>query len=239
MALPPLDTLCDALQTFPEALRIRMPGGAVLEGQLAGLPPSLFQMAKGLLGQANSALAPLDPIFTIIETINAIHECVKAIPDALGPPPDPGKLVGCLPELAKRIEELLALLPPISVFATIADLLDAVIMLLQGIIQELVSIQRYLLRITAARALSARVPGLLTVIGCGEATAAASMDNLTRALGSVAAILNLMNTLTGLAGLPQVPTFTGGLNADPADAIGGLQALVDVLSDFRATIPIS
>src|SRR5688572_26832363 len=100
MPLPPLETLCDVLAGYPNEPTIRLPGGAELRAQLAGLPPSLFEIAKSLLGQANSALAPLTPIFDIIETINALHNCVKAIPDALGPPPDPSKLAGCLPELA-------------------------------------------------------------------------------------------------------------------------------------------
>lgn len=49
------------------------------------------------------ALAPLKPVFDIIDTVVAVFACLKAIPDAFGPPPDPSKLVQALEDLAKKV----------------------------------------------------------------------------------------------------------------------------------------
>jgi len=60
------------------------------------------------------ALTPLVPIFNIIDTVVAIFNCVKAIPDMIGPPPDPTVLAACLPDLAEKVNKLLALIPQLS-----------------------------------------------------------------------------------------------------------------------------
>ena len=70
MPLPPLDTLCKSLEDFPADLGIHLPGGALLLPHLEGIPPSLFQMAQHMLGQANTALAPLSPFFDVVEDRN-------------------------------------------------------------------------------------------------------------------------------------------------------------------------
>jgi hypothetical protein len=237
MTLPALDTLCKAIEEFPLDLCVTLPGGANVCAQLESLPPSLLQMAKGALGQANSALAPLTPIFDIIETLVAIQNCVKAIPDALGPPPDPAKLGECLPELAKRIEKLISLLPPASILLMLVQLLDVIIAVLNGTISELRAILRLLERIARARALSGAVPSLLSAIDCGERTAAVQMSNIERAIAAINPILDLINGFGNLAGIEPIPHFEG-LPEGPAAAIAALQGLVDGLQALRDTIPV-
>lgn len=239
MALPAIDGLCKALDEFPElGLCVTMPGGATLCPQVEGLPPSLYQLARSALGQANAALAPLTPLFDIIETLVAIKDCVTAIPDALGPPPDPSKLAACVPNLIEKIEKVIALLPPASVLLTIAQLLDVIIAILQGCIDELRAVLRLLDRISRARLLAGRVPGLLSIIDCGQQSAEAQMSNIERAMASINPIIELINVIGSLAGLKPIPTFEGGLGDDPDVAIDTLQGLVDVLRVFRDSIPL-
>lgn len=239
MALPAIDTLCKALDEFPElGLCVTMPGGASICPQVEGLPPSLMALARSALGQVNAAMAPLTPLFDIIETLVAIKDCVTAIPDALGPPPDPSKLAECVPNLLEKIEKVIALLPPASVLLMIAQLLDVLIAVLQGCVDELLAVARLIDRVTRAQELSGRVPGLLAIIDCGTATRDAQMSNIERAIASINPMIDLINTFTQLAGLPEVPSFEGGLPGDPEEAIGVLQGLVDGMRVFRDGIPL-
>jgi hypothetical protein len=238
MALPPIDTLCRAIDEFPDALRVRFPGGAQLTPQLSGLPPSLFALAQDLLGKTNAALTPLTPLFDIVEAIVAVQKCLTAVVDALGPPPDPSKLAECLPELAKKIEAIIALLPPTSVLALVADIVDAIVAMLEGVIAELRAVAAIIERTTRAENLSARVPELAFAAICGRQTADAAMSNISRALGSLNTMIELVNGFAALAGLPGLP-LVAGLPGDPLGAIGLLQGAVAALRAFRDTIPVS
>jgi hypothetical protein len=237
MTLPAIETLCRALNEAPDALAIHFPGGATLIPNV-GLPPSLLENARAMLGQANAALAPLQPIFDVIETLVAIQNCIKAIPDALGPPPDPSKLANCIPDLAEKVEALISLLPPASVLRMIGELLDTIIAMLRGTTNELRAVIRLVIKVTAAEDLSTRVPGLLSVANCGRASADAGMNNIGRALGDLGPMLELLNGLLSLAGLPEAPGIDVSSDGDPEAMIDVLDGLVQVLVAFRGTIPL-
>jgi hypothetical protein len=134
---------------------------------------------------------------------------------------------------------LIALLPPVSVFATIADLLDVLIAVMRGTLDELRAVIRLIARITRAEEMVGSVPTLESVIICGQQTRDASMNNISRALGAMSSILALLNGLTSLAGLQAIPSLDSGLPDDPEAAIDVLEHFVDVLTDFRSTIPVS
>lgn len=239
MALPAIDELCRAIDRFPESnFCITFPGGAEVCALSEKLPPSLYSMARGALAQANAALVPLTPLFDVIEAIAAIQKCLTAFVDALGPPPDPSKVADCIPNLAKRIEKLLALLPPASVLLMVVQLLDVLIGILEGTILELNAVQLLLERISRAQLLSSQVPSLLAVIDCGQQSAAASMDNVARAFASINPIISVINAVGGLAGLEPIPPFEGLSVEGPEQAIDALRAVVDVLRTLRSSIPV-
>jgi len=236
--LPNLEEFCRSVDAIPTDLCVVLPGGAEICAALSTLPPSLYEHARSLLAQASGALAPLTPIFDIIEAIVAIKDCVTAIPDALGPPPDPSKLTDCVPELVRRIEKLLSLLPPASVLLMIVQLLDVLIAIFDGMISELQSVVRLLNRIAAAKLVAGNVPQLLAPINCGEQSAATTMDNLSRAIASIRAVIELVNLFCDLAGLRHVPEIGSEVPGDPGAAIDHIAALIDPLRDFRDSIPV-
>jgi len=238
MTLPSLVTLCQPLPGTPPELCVTLPGGAEICAQPGVLPPSLFGYAKNALAQASSALTPLVPIFNIIEAISAVLQCVKAVPDALGPPPDPSGIIACIPNLVEKVEKLIALLPPVSVLLTIVQMLDVIIAIIDGSIEELQAVERLIQRIAAAEAMSAQVPGLLSMIECANASRDSSMENIERAFGSINPIIELINTLCSMAGLPAVPLFSGSLPADPLPAIEVLGGISDVLHAIRDAVPV-
>src|SRR5689334_19673536 len=103
-------TLCLEIAEFPDPFALTLPGGIEIED-------------VNLMKIIQPALTPLVPFFDIIDTIVALYNCIKAIPDALGPPPDPTVLAACLPDLAEQINKLLRLLPQLSLPLLIRRLL--------------------------------------------------------------------------------------------------------------------
>jgi hypothetical protein len=93
--------LCIEIPEIPDPFAIPLPGGIELED-------------VNLMTMIQPALTPLVPLFDIIDTIVAIFNCIKAIPDMLGPPPDPTVLTACLPDLAKKLNKLLNMMPQVA-----------------------------------------------------------------------------------------------------------------------------
>ena len=79
--------ICIEIPEIPDPFAIPLPGGIEIED-------------VNLMKMLQPALTPLVPLFDIIDTIVAIFNCIKAIPDMLGPPPDPTVLTASLPDLA-------------------------------------------------------------------------------------------------------------------------------------------
>lgn len=80
MALPILIRLPAA----PDPLTLTLPGGVTMQQQ-------------DLIKVIQPALTPLMPVFNILDAVIAVFNTVKAIPESLGPPPDPTKLVSAMP----------------------------------------------------------------------------------------------------------------------------------------------
>ena len=75
MPLPNLSDVCVAIKVTPQNLSVTFPGGAEMAVQLpdTGIPDPM-QLAKQMMAQANAALAPLVPVFNIIDTVMALFK---------------------------------------------------------------------------------------------------------------------------------------------------------------------
>ena len=125
MALP----ICIEIPEIPDPFQLTLPGGVTIEH-------------INLMEIIQPALTPLMPIFDIIDTVVAVFNCVKAIPDTLGPPPDPTVLAACLPDLAEKVAKLLKLIPQLSLPLLIVRLIDLVIDTLRQARSELMHLQQ-------------------------------------------------------------------------------------------------
>jgi hypothetical protein len=84
MPLPNREDICVELTVTPQRLSLTFPGGAALAAQLPDIGiPDPMELSKQLMAQANAALAPLVPVFNIIDTVLALFQAVKSIPDAI------------------------------------------------------------------------------------------------------------------------------------------------------------
>jgi hypothetical protein len=238
--VPELDlaALCVPIAEAPADLCVTFPGGFEVCAQSPEIPPSLLGYAKIALGAANSAMAPLGPVFTIIDTITAIQKCLTAIPGILGPPPDPSKLVDALKDLATQVEKLLKLVPQLSVPVMVVQLIDVIIGILDGASIELAGLGRMLTRIEQAEAAAATAPELFEMVTCARSSLDTQMANIEHAFASVNTHIQMINALGALAGLRPLPLFKGPLPSDPSEAATTLQGIADSLRVVRSAIPI-
>jgi len=133
MTLP----ICIEIPELPDPLSITLPGGVSME-------------SINLMEQIQPALTPLMPMFDIIDTVVAVFNCIKAIPDTLGPPPDPTVIAACIPELAEKVNKLLKLIPQLCLPYTIIGIIDLIIDVLRQARSLLLHLQAQMQQITGA-----------------------------------------------------------------------------------------
>ena len=182
MPLPNLEDICVELVVTPRSLSVTFPGGAALDAQLPDIGISdPMQLATQLMAQANAALAPLSPVFNIIDTALALHQAVKAIPDAISSL-DPGKISDALPDLTRKAGKLAALVPQLSVPLMIVGLIDVLLTFLGGLAGQLRAIIDHQMRIQRAENRAAELGNaqLQVVADCSKHHVDAQMLSLIK-----------------------------------------------------------
>lgn len=239
MPLPDLSAACIALKVSRQELCVTFPGGAEMCVQIPDVVPDPTEMSKQLLAQANAALAPLVPIFNIIDVVIALFNCVKAIPDSLGPPPDPSKLAECLPDLAKKASKLLKLIPQLSLPLLLVGLIDVLLFYLEGMRGQLKAVIAAQVRIAAAATRAAELGNvqLRTIVDCATANLDAHLQNLGESVAPLNRLVGVINLFMELLGLPKVPDISS-LGDDAEAALVPLDAAIDALKAAHAAIPV-
>ena len=171
MALP----ICIEIPEIPDPFNLTLPGGIQIEH-------------INLMEVIQPALTPLVPIFDIIDTVVAVFNCIKAIPDTLGPPPDPTAIAACLPDLAEKVAKLLKLIPQLSIPLTIIGLIDLVIDTLLRARSEIMHLQQQMQQILGVidRATNLDDAGLMAIAQCAQANVAQEAANVGKSLAALA-----------------------------------------------------
>jgi len=220
-------TICLKIPTLPDPMRLTLPGG-----------PSIEHV--DLLQVVQPALTPLMPIFNIIDAVVAAFECIKAIPQTIGPPPDPTALATAIPELAQKVGKLLGLIPQLSLPLTVVGLIDLILDTLRKTRDRLEHLQKRLESVSAATSLAIELddPGLLDIALCAEANVAQEAANIGKALGSIGQLIALMNIFLGMIGGPEIPDLSE-LSGKPLEQVlEPLDVIVGVLENARAAVPV-
>lgn len=233
-----LAALCLLVNPAPSDICIPFPGGAELcpaQGLQMGDPSEVLQ---GFLAQLSPALAPLQPFFIIIGVFKAVGDCIQAIPDTIGPPPDPTALAQCIPKLLKQLEKLLALLPQYTVPLLVKRILGAVVLFLTALKNELLGIIQEQERILAS-ATAAGLPGnelLLSIVDCANTNMETTLANMTASMKPLGALLDIINLMLGLIGQKPIdgaPDLSGGAAA----ALKPIDDFIKVLKTIGDAIP--
>ena len=219
--------VCVHIPPLPDPLTVSLPGGVALE-QLQ------------LLQVIGPALTPLLPLFDVVDAIVAVFQCIKAIPDALGPPPDPSALAARIPELTTKVGKLLRLVPQLSLPATIVGIVDLVLEALRQARRQLEQLQLQLRQISLAvdRATELGDAGLLAVAVCAEGNVAQEAANVGSSLASLGNLIGLLNVFLGMVGGPQAPDLSSLAGRALEEAIPALDVVVEAMQTLRRAVPV-
>ncbi|MCG8420111.1 MAG: hypothetical protein MJE77_19450 [Proteobacteria bacterium] len=218
---------CLEIPALPDAQSLTLPGGVTIE-------------QIDLLDVVQPALTPLVPLFHIVDAVVAVQQCVQAIPDALGPPPDPSVLSACLPELAEKVSKLLQLVPQLSLPRTIVGTMDLLLDALRDARSALIHLQQQSAQLAGAvdRAAELSDPALLSIAECAQANIEQEAANTGKRLASLGKLIGLLNLFLGMIGAPEIPDLSE-LSGRPLDeVIEPLDRVVEVLRNARAAVPI-
>ncbi len=223
MALP----ICIEIPEIPDPFAITLPGGITME-------------SINLMEQIQPALTPLVPLFDIIDMIVAVFNCVKAIPDTLGPPPDPTVLAACIPELAEKVSKLLKLIPQLSLPYTIIGIIDLVIDTLRQARTQLLHLQAQMQQILGAidRATDLDDAGLMAITSCAQANVAQEAANVGKSLAALGKLIGLLNLFLGMVGGPEVPDLSDLAGTPLDEAIPPIDAIIETLQGVRDAVPV-
>ena len=219
--------ICIEIPELPDALKITLPGGVTMEH-------------VNLMEVIQPALTPLVPLFNIIDTVVAVFNCIKAIPDTLGPPPDPTAIAACIPELAEKVNALLRLIPQLSLPYTIIGLIDLVIDTLRQARSQLLHLQQQMVQILGAidRATELEDAGLMAITSCAQANVAQEAANVGKSLAALGKLIGILNIFLGLVGGPQVPDLSNLAGRPLDDVIPPIDAIIKSLQTVRQAVPV-
>jgi len=223
VALP----ICLEIPEIPDPLSITLPGGVTMQ-------------QINLMQAIQPALTPLMPLFDIIDTVVAVFNCIKAIPDSLGPPPDPTALAACIPELAEKVAKLLRLIPQLSLPYTIIGIIDLVIDTLRQARSQLMNLQQQMQQILGAidRATELEDAGLMAITSCAQANVAQEAANVGKALASLGKLIGILNIFLGVVGGPEVPDLSNLAGRPLDDVIPPIDAIIKALQTVRSAVPV-
>lgn len=236
--LPDLGALCIKTEVT-EGVCFTFPGGAEMCIPFPGSKiPDPSELTAAILGGANAALAPMVPIFNVIDLLVAMVDCIKAVEEALGPPPDPSKLIKCFPEMIKRLQKILRMLPPLSIPVMVGELLDIIILYFTGVRKNLLAVIKKQLRLLAAseRAHALGSVALHTIVDCATADLDSFLVNMNQNAKPIGRFVVLLNTFLQMAGLPPIPDITD-IATNAREAIEPLDNTITMLKRLRRTLP--
>lgn len=234
-----LDELCLDFVKIDEKC-ITFVGGAEICFQFPRIPSDNGEAIKSLLAQVNAALAPLTPIFNIIDAVIAAFNCLQAIPDAITNL-DPTELIECVPDLVEKVTKLLALIPQLSLPLMLIAILDCIIMQLEAVKDQLLHIaQQYLLILQ--RGLEAAEPGnaaLRTIVDCAQKDMDVYLEFVNEGFTPLNRLIGLVSALLGIIGIDLELGIDKVLDLSNVEAaLRPLSFVIDVLTTIRNVIPI-
>ncbi len=250
MSLPLPEETCLALEIDLSVfldLSIDLPGGVSLQAKLKpGTFPNLSDIVASILEPLNAAMTPLMPIFRILDVVIAIVEFAKAVPDALGPPPDPLNVIKKLKKLLKAFAKLTSLFPPLSIPVMIVGVCKVIVAALLALIESIehaITVQASLNLARGKATAFAADPDLLELAAGLEASLDCAQANLDlqlavgmSGLGPLNKFLDLLNAFAGLIGLPEFLKIEAG--GDPLTVLEPLRAAVAALGAVCSSIPV-
>ncbi len=235
-----LAEFCIGLKIAPGLFCVTLPGGAELCVQADVDVPDAADAARKLFEQANSALTPLVPIFNVIDAVISLKNCVEAIPDALGGDIGAIRTVGdCVPDVLRKVDALIALLPQTSLPILAAQIIDSLIAFLRAYRAQILRMIARLNAIIRAqtRAAAAGNTQLEILLDCATGNLDAELVNYNSQFTPIQRLIGVVNAFLELAGLPCIPAIQP-VTALNALAVADIDKAIELLEALRALLPV-
>lgn len=216
-------------------LFIEFPVGFSLEIE-GPIVPNPGDIAGKLLAKANAALAPLSPLFDIVDLLLVVGELFEAAKKF----PKIGALVKLSPKLRTRLDKLKKLIPQLSVPRTIKSIIQVLIVALLGLRAELLAIieAQSSLDLRSARALALGNADLAAAVECAQANLDFQLDLALRQAAPLNRFINTVNLLADLAKLPKIPALVVDASAGASGALSPIDALIEKLRALYKSISV-
>lgn len=253
------DDVCAALELDIEALldlEIKLPGGISIKPKfdIGEMPSANITIGK-LLNMLTPALTPLMPVFRILELVMAIVDFAKAIPDALGPPPDPTKIADALIKVNAKAGFVLQLVPQLSIPIMVKSIIKTIIVALQALKGTLSVIIDVQVKLDLATSLKAQLEAAVELdadgnvvlgldgqpikpllgaalkmeasIACAKVNADAQLAVTGKAIQPISALLGLVTIFLEIAAIPGLPKLELNLTGGSAAAMAPVLVAID------------
>lgn len=231
-----LEVPCPSINVSSQGLRVRIPGGVTLNASVPQISASRLTLSKNLVSQANAALAPLAPIFTMIDALLSVKEFAEAVPGLIT---NPGALAEAIAGLIENIDKLSSLVPQLSVPVLAVDLIDTIIEILAGYRETLQAITEQNARIATA-AVAADLPGneaLGPILICAQQVSADMLADLAASSAPMNQFIGILNAFLGLIGVPEIPALDD-IGEDAEAGFELIAAFERTLIAARDAIPV-
>ena len=215
-------------------LCMRFPGGVSICASPPGaIAPPPDELAQYVMGSAGAALAPLNPIFDMINCLVAIKDALVAVPTLDFP-----TIIDATDILIESLTNLASVVPAISVPVLMVDFITVLLNYLQGVLSKLEDMVEQEQRIADARQLAVEqgLTELLSSADCAEEQLEDLMTGLQGSAGPIGNMIQVMNNLGSLIGLPPIEFDLG--SGSISETIDTLNALVGTLTTIRDAIPV-
>ncbi len=229
-----VDGLCVALDLDISFEQIVLPVGFSIEIETPILP-NPGDIAGRLLASANAALAPLSPIFDLVDLALVLVEIFNALKSV----PDLSKFKKLLPKLEAKVDKLKKLIPAIALLASIKSLIGVLILALQGIKIEIQAILEAQAKIdlSAARGIALGLADLNLAVDCAQTNLDLQLDLAIQNADPLNRLINTINVFCDLAGVDGIPAITLDATAGAGAAIDPLDGAIAKLTALREKIP--
>lgn len=232
-------SVCIKIPNLPATLTFTMPG----VGQLSFLRDSLTKFPRPselvlkLLNSINPALAPIYSILKVLDIIQAILNCITAIPKCFMTL-SPGPLIKCFEKLFKAFAALIELFPPIVYLRMVRDILVAIRVLLDDILSvaTMIDVEISAIKNILTQAATDQDPVLLQIGNCAK-------ENITKQVEGIQMILTVVGKFIGIIlsilelFAPLVPGMEKKLD-EIKSALGQASSNVPSVSDFPPLGPL-
>jgi len=245
---PPTSSFCVELERLTTLPAIHFPGGQILQPQIdptRGIPGACG-LSIDLVGKLDSALAPLQPLFTLLDCVAHLAQCFLLLTEVVSNPFKIPDLLGCIPELLGKVNGVLALVPPlpqgvVQIVTFVVDVVRFAAVQIGCVVDQLRAVDEQLKRVeedlkAAERAEDPQMKAaILELAGCGRKSAEASASTALSALGPIARILCTVRSFLVLTG-PEGKKLAQKLQFPDPTNIETLDEAISLLGTVKTTL---